>query len=243
MNESLHMLEMHFDSRRLFQLAARPALMHRTFDLGYLVHCALREVFEHAAPSPFALMESQAARLPVLGYAGVSALELTNGNLRRRALAESLGLDWDSLRSKGMPNGFRQGQQLRFHVRACPVIRKSRGSQAYRFGAELDVFLAEVERAGKEVLLDRQTVYARWLESQITRSKAAACQSVHLISMQMTEFLRRDANREIRSIARPDVTFDGSLRVIEPDLFFALVRRGIGRHRAFGFGMMLLRRA
>ena len=41
----------------------------------------------------------------------------------------------------------------------------------------------------------------------------------------------------------PDVTVDGTLEIIEPEAFANLLIRGVGRHCAFGFGMLLLRPA
>lgn len=41
----------------------------------------------------------------------------------------------------------------------------------------------------------------------------------------------------------PDALLRGCLRVLEPDAFAHLVARGVGRHRSFGFGMLLLSRA
>ena len=38
-------------------------------------------------------------------------------------------------------------------------------------------------------------------------------------------------------------TVEGTLTVGDPDAFSRLLARGIGRHRAFGFGMLLLRPA
>ncbi|MEQ8964701.1 MAG: type I-E CRISPR-associated protein Cas6/Cse3/CasE [Azospirillaceae bacterium] len=38
----------------------------------------------------------------------------------------------------------------------------------------------------------------------------------------------------------PDAVFEGVLRVDDPAAFAALLARGVGRHRAFGFGMLLL---
>jgi CRISPR system Cascade subunit CasE len=40
---------------------------------------------------------------------------------------------------------------------------------------------------------------------------------------------------------RPDVLFGGTIEVTDAQAFPQLLERGVGRHRAFGFGMMLLR--
>jgi CRISPR system Cascade subunit CasE len=39
----------------------------------------------------------------------------------------------------------------------------------------------------------------------------------------------------------PDAVLEGVLEVVDGEAFAALLRRGVGRHRAFGFGMLLLR--
>ena len=42
---------------------------------------------------------------------------------------------------------------------------------------------------------------------------------------------------------RPEVVLGGRFTITDPDTFTALLTRGIGRHRAFGFGMILLKPA
>jgi CRISPR system Cascade subunit CasE len=44
-------------------------------------------------------------------------------------------------------------------------------------------------------------------------------------------------------IERPVARITGTLQVETADAFAHLIARGIGRHRAFGFGMLLLRPA
>ena len=47
--------------------------------------------------------------------------------------------------------------------------------------------------------------------------------------------------RQPRVTMGPDVVMQGRLRVSDPQAFAQLLARGVGRHRAFGFGMLLLR--
>ena len=54
---------------------------------------------------------------------------------------------------------------------------------------------------------------------------------------------RRDASRRLRWVEGPDTVMSGELQTSDPDAFARLLARGIGRHRAFGFGMLLLRPA
>ncbi len=48
--------------------------------------------------------------------------------------------------------------------------------------------------------------------------------------------------RKGHTLQRPDVVYRGTVQVTDPDAFHAWLRRGVGRHRSFGFGMVLLER-
>jgi CRISPR system Cascade subunit CasE len=39
----------------------------------------------------------------------------------------------------------------------------------------------------------------------------------------------------------PEATFHGTLEITDPVRFADLLARGVGRHRAYGYGMLLLR--
>ena len=39
----------------------------------------------------------------------------------------------------------------------------------------------------------------------------------------------------------PDATLNGTLRINDPNEFRTKLRTGIGRHKAYGYGMLLLR--
>jgi len=50
-----------------------------------------------------------------------------------------------------------------------------------------------------------------------------------------------DDVRQSRLVGGPDVVLAGQLRVTDPQAFAQLLAKGVGRHRAFGFGLLLLR--
>ena len=50
----------------------------------------------------------------------------------------------------------------------------------------------------------------------------------------------RDGRRRQSETEGPDAVFRGRLRIEDDAGFTELLARGIGRHRAFGFGMLLL---
>ena len=72
---------------------------------------------------------------------------------------------------------------------------------------------------------------------------------VHMGRYQRLDVLRRtqraepDGTRRGHVVAGPDVVLSGQLRIAQATAFAHLVARGVGRHRAFGFGMLLLRPA
>ena len=53
--------------------------------------------------------------------------------------------------------------------------------------------------------------------------------------MRVVRKLRRHASEG------PDAVIQGTLTVAEPGEFTDLVAHGVGRHRAYGYGMLLLR--
>ena len=73
------------------------------------------------------------------------------------------------------------------------------------------------------------------------RLGGAECTDVRVTAFSLSKFLRRDRERKGSHIKRPDVSFEGTLKVTDAEAFQRTVRRGIGRHRSFGFGMLLLK--
>lgn len=246
--ETLRMVRVALDGERLFEFAQRRSLPTRDLDLGYVAHCALQELFGEPAPQPFSLAPRTGRWQSVLGYATQDAEALHEAaKLQADPWLYQHVVDWSSLASKPMPTVWRVGQRLDFTVRACPVVRTMRAGtdgvmrEKHR---EVDAFLAECWRVGDpKVPVDRMEVYRRWLAEQFERHGGAAADEVR-VSRFTLERLARKHHAEVRRMqikGRPDATFEGTLAVTDPVAFAALLRRGVGRHRAFGFGMLLLR--
>jgi CRISPR system Cascade subunit CasE len=244
-NESIFMLRAEFDELALMRFADRSGLNLRLADGGYILHAATRALFGDAAPRPFAVRDARARRLTLYGYAPVDHRELGE---RARALADPLALDAlvpGSLCSKAMPSAWRAGALYRFTTRVCPVVRIS-GRAGGEGPRETDAFLHQCLRAGSDVFVDRQAVYRDWLRRELERGGAARLpriDDVRLARFQRQRLGRRDRSgpdARLKRCERPDATLAGVLEVNSPEAFAALIRRGLGRHRAFGFGMLLL---
>lgn len=239
----LHMLRAELDQHSLFRFAAKSGLPLRLLDTGYLVHALLRALFDKAAPQPFVLHEHRASKVTLFGYSRTDHRELAE---RARALADPLALaalDLASLCSKLMPAAWRTGLAFRFESRVCPVVRVS-GRARREDSREVDAFLHRCWREGEGAVIERESVYRDWLAAELNRGGAA-----RLLEARMTRFRRNRLFRRDRGAAqprparceRPDVAMSGRLEVVDSGAFAALLRRGLGRHRAFGFGMLLLR--
>ncbi len=255
----LHMLQITVDLEALLRsmsaLGLRWDPRQGELDVDYLVHAGLRRLFAEVAPQPFRVLPhpTHAGRRWVLGYgfedASALAGKLAAAPGERRGIVIA-----DGIRSRPMPERWRVGQRYRFEVRCCPVIRRSSdgpltnaGRPAWRRGSEVDVFVA---RAGSDPKRNwtRQDVYREWLIDRLGDVVEVDPDEVRLTGFRLTPLIRgmasrdREGRRRFRRVPRrPDAVLRGTLEVREPDGFSRLLARGVGRHRAFGFGMLLLR--
>jgi CRISPR system Cascade subunit CasE len=263
---TLHLVQLVPDSAALVRFAHRAGLPGD--DPGYLWHRALRDAFGVLAPQPFRSLDPGTQRAPgpdpgvrparLLGYGPADedrlreALALAAPDLDRVFPAERI-------RSKKLPLPFAVGRRLAFEIRVCPIVRtKSEDGTRQR---ELDAFVHHALATAGEARPEREPVYRAWLADRL------AAAGGRFVAARMTSFRlgplvrRRHASPSARTATegeparrlpamgrraaarRPEVVFDGVLEVTEPETFASSVTRGIGRHRAFGFGMLLLRPA
>jgi CRISPR system Cascade subunit CasE len=202
---------------------------------------------------------SQRAEIPLLAFAmddlsaaatrQVDALFLlAYSEIDASALVRSMGERRQQIvalcEAREMP-AFAPNQQLGFRTRVCPVVRTRRPGQrsleTTRGGRtrhrEMDAFVHATLAAEAQVPIDREDVYVRWLSRELQRGGASRLESARL-----TEFCRQRMRRgDGEPIERPNAVLEGRLTVLDPEAFRALLMRGLGRHRAFGFGMLLVR--
>lgn len=254
----LHLWKMVLDARALSAFAREQCLLHRDIDQGYLTHAALAAVFGERAPKPFALertLSLDSAGAPdglvsecVLAYS-CEKLEPSSAAQDHRHLVQ-----WDRSGSKSMPM-IAEGTRLGFITRVMPTVRTRASAPGHPAhgrgeGREVDAFLVECFRAGEAVKVDRAAVYRDWLARQMRGADGrggAELEDYSLRAFQRVHLMRREVScgegRKRRALERPDAIVTGTLRVTDTAAFRALLARGIGRHRAFGFGMLLVRRA
>lgn len=239
-----HMLRIELDPEQTLRHAHRRKLPTWTIDDGYLVHSLLREVFADSAPQPFAVQPFRNGRIQVLAYGDANADALRDHAERFADPSLFQAIHWSNLASKPMPSRWSTGEQYTFELRFCPVVRVARADAPIKKkGAEVDAYLARCWQEGAGSRLDREQVYRDWLVNWMSRRDAAQIQRLQVLSYQSVKLLRRTqgTSRKARHPQRPSVLMQGRLQVQDEAAFLQVLRQGVGRHRAFGFGMLLLK--
>lgn len=237
MSEDFHLIHLRPKLDRLLPWAQRQGLIpdRGQGDLGYAFHAALRAAFADLAPQPFSFRSGQG----LLAYTKQAEAIRLAVAMTTPEVADMLGLDATpqspGLLIRPFPTSWKAGQLLSFEVRVRPVVRKE--------DKELDAFLSAAQRM-PDAVLSREAVYVDWLKRQF--EDVADLHEVRMIEFSLSAVVRRAAPqaegaRPKRPVQGPDAVFTGVLRVRDSAAFAALVARGIGRHRAFGFGMLLLK--
>ena len=216
--------------------------MRRLQDPDHAMHCLLTECFGDLAPRPFRLILPRGNSAACLyGYGKSGSDELREAAAICADPLQASIIPASTIDTKPMPTEWRTDKRLGFEVRIRPIIRKSRGSG--REEAELDAFQVKAGTFSPgEMPYSREQVYSDWLSDQLTRIGGACLDVEHtsLVSFQRTRAVRKLHRRYNEG---PDAVMRGILTVTDSAAFDGLLARGIGRHRAYGYGMLLLRPA
>jgi CRISPR system Cascade subunit CasE len=238
----VHLLRIPLDPANLYRVAASRGISGRTLDSGYFAHCITREIWQERAPAPFVL-RGNGRRLDIWGYSCSSAEELLS-HLEAFAdplLCKAIG-DRHELSSRKMPI-FKEGQRIGFQLRACPVVRLSKASYGHNAGSELDAYKHHVLQLGTPEI-DREEVYRRWLIRRLnaTDLTGVTVNNVKIAGFSSEALVRRTQGetREAVRLLRPDVHFEGEITVQKGEVFNDLLIHGVGRHKAFGFGALIV---
>ena len=213
----------------------------RLQDADHAMHCLLTECFGELAPKPFrAIFPRGCAKGTLYGYTTADADALRDAAGAFACPLQSQIIPAASLDGKTMPVEWAAGQRLGFEVRIRPTRRLKRPSGAeQRRTVERDAFLMQALDDTKETR-SREEVYKEWLRERLRKCGAAGLESATLQSFQrIRAYRKRNANH----IEGPDALMRGELTITDGAAFANLLKMGVGRHRAYGYGMLLLRPA
>jgi CRISPR system Cascade subunit CasE len=244
---SLHLLRLLPDLAALARWVAATGQRALQDDTGYALHAALRATLGELAPKPFALLE-RPGLLQLIGYSRRSVDDL------QRALAQAeisdpvaalaLGLHQaGNTLIKPMPTNWRAGDRLSFEARVAPVVR----SRQQPGGGYPEIDAAYHPDFAAAAGSDREAAHRAWLARELGRAGAATLLSCRALSFRLAPIARRHAQAQAGRGGRstqqgllPDLCVRGQLQVADGIAFDALLARGLGRHRSFGFGCLLL---
>ena len=228
----------------------------RLQDADHAMHCLLTECFGDLAPKPFRLIVPRGAVCGVwygYGHAGADSLRDAAGIYADPLQAKII--PGHTINSKPMPTEWRAGKRLGFETRIRPIVRLEKDTSripssvqrcfkegGLRPGKECDAFLWEAIKHPEigAMKRSREEVYREWLSDQFDRRGGARLESAELRSFQRTRAVRK---LHARHSEGPDAVMRGVLTITDAAAFTALLAQGIGRHRAYGYGMLLLRPA
>lgn len=250
-----HMVYLPYRNVALGQWSGRRRLMRRgVFDEGYALHVLLSSVFGKGGLQPFRTFR------PSRGDDGTLYAYSDSDREVLRAIAEAAAppdclevVDIAELRTKPMPDRFSPGQRLGFDVRIRPVRRLARdmsdsqSGKVIRKGSEIDAFRLELLRRSPDgwkaseeappARISRDHVYATWLAERLSGAAEVDVQSFRVVSFHRLRVVRGDG----RGPEGPDTIVHGECVVQDPALFAAILAKGVGRHRAYGYGMLIVR--
>ena len=244
--EPLYQLCLPLDVQRLEALGRRLGHPGGSRDGGYLGHCLLSALFGEQAPRPFDFrIHPRSGWTEIVAYGGWRLDDLERLARRWADAAAYAVVDWSAAASKPMPDAWEAGEQVGLRVRACPIQRHG-GGGAFRPGAEVDVwdaYLAEERLGGRPAAVGgpgREDLYLAWFAREVAAHGAVELLDARVLTHGSTRVLRRDRDRQAAMQDKPEALFAATARIHDGAAFTALLRRGIGRHRAFGFGYLSL---
>lgn len=232
MAKPIHLIRLDLEVEGLYRLSRDHG--YDGDDPSYTLHAALAALFGDKRPLCHYVEKSRSGRITVLAYSEhpIETLrghaELFTDPIAYRTCA------WDMSADKPMPSIWKKGMTLGFQVRLCPVVRP-RGDAS----KEKDAYVHAKQQGSAGA---REEVYRDHLAGLFAR-RGAELGSFSLKDFQLTQTVRRcqDAQRTPKDITIPDAMIGGTLTITDPEDFQDMLLRGVGRHRTFGFGMLLLR--
>lgn len=243
----LHLLRLLPDMAAMARWVAATGQRALQEDTGYALHAALRATLGELAPKPFALLERPGV-LQLIGYSrhGFDELQqaVAQAEISDPGAAAALGLDQPANTViRPMPVTWRAGDRMSFEVRVAPIVRSRQqpGGGYPEIDAAFHPDFA-IESGG-----DREAAHRAWLARELARGGAATLLVSRALSFRLAPIARRYGQAGLRSARRstqqgllPDLSVRGQLQLDDPVAFDALLARGLGRHRSFGYGCLLL---
>ncbi len=222
--------------------------MRGLHDPDHGLHCLMTESMGSLAPKPFRMMISAGGkRASLFGYSSTDVDSLRQAIRTFADPRQIRAIPPGEVDSKLMPADWEPGQRLGFETRVRPIVRMKDRRDESRPNAcgEMDIhsrtmYSYQHESPEGDNPPQREETYLDWLAARLESAGAAELDRDRTVMkrFQMVSSVRSSGGRPVKG---PDATFHGTLTIRDPDEFRKLLKPGIGRHRAYGYGMLLLR--
>lgn len=236
MTEPLHLLDLRVDPRALLRFGQaahlEPPTLHT--DGTYRLHAWLRALLGDTAPPVWAVVPDPSGSVRVLAYSWSDAAALMTQVVQADRVAQAALLV--PVRSRPLPT-WTPGQTVNFDLTTIPTVRRSGNHR------ERDPYLTE---GSPDPTRTREMVYTAWLAQRLARISALEVSRLHLQHYTLVRAWRRTQHTSTHRdrigqvVTHPAATFHGTLVIKDPVGMTALLAHGIGRHQAFGAGMLRL---
>lgn len=197
--------------------------------LGCALHALTSEALGHLRLMTYRAMGVSAGRpfAQLYGYATISGAELEK-IARRCSPPEHWGvIDFRQYAEREIKPDFQRGEIVRINVLTRPVAM-SRFFSRGRWRKEVDVADLLIERDGRNPA-DRDWIYGEWLAQRLSAAGDLLSEGFEV--------------RHVREAgpAGVNAVLEGDVKIRDPAALFDLLHSGIGRSRAYGHGMLILR--
>lgn len=141
-----------------------------------------------------------------------------------------------------------EGDKLAFRLRANPTISSKAADSANKRGLRHDVMMHAKKCARAEGVTEPLVLKQRMEQAALdwlVKDERAAGLGVHFdVRPAVMAYSQHKTSKKAQhpAISYSSVDYEGVLTVTDPELLISQVAKGIGRAKAFGCGLMLLRR-
>jgi CRISPR system Cascade subunit CasE len=196
------------------------------------LHFLLDSTFGPSALKPYRAYPTGGDTFQVLAYT-TSDQETLKATSQLIACPDSLEVvDMGSMRTKVMPE-FTEGQEIGFDLKTVPVRRVQKNIEMDAY--DLDVRNGVYDRNAETAVEDRVESYMTWLEHRLQKAADVDRERTCI------ELKGKVPRQRSKICYRHEIQITGNLIVKDPTLMGECLASGVGRHKSYGYGMIILR--
>lgn len=203
-------------------------------DIRASLHHLLDETFGQSVMKPYRIYKNpkDPSRSSIYGYSKKTRNDLVQMSNMIACPNALEVINVEDIRAKAMPANWKSGAILGFDVCTVPV-RRRKGS-----GKEIDVHVLDLQRLQGAPDSEKPTQaesYLNWLQEKFGDAAEVIADTVAYRSTPVA------TKRKKTQVKVPETTFMGNMKIKDPDAFAQMLENGIGRHKSYGYGMVMLR--